>query len=217
MGRAPNPETYPWVMSNGVSFTGSHIHTIDFERAAFAGFMSNEDAANTMVKGSGKLFSTVYNAFGEMVTAPSFDPTNLASKWGKQTRPDGSLMQFSPDFRLTAADFFFQSFCGAWYEQANKYGEGIGFADDAATLVAEPNPASNMIDEYIQNQDAPGTFAANFVPTSYQWGGGDNPVAVQDTEMMLWESEGERPEGDIYFNGDAGGQILMFTMYPSAM
>ena len=39
MGRAPKPETYPWVMQNGVSFTGSHIHTIDFDRAAFADFM----------------------------------------------------------------------------------------------------------------------------------------------------------------------------------
>ena len=36
MGSAPKPETYPWVMENGVSFTGSHIHTIDFDRAAFA-------------------------------------------------------------------------------------------------------------------------------------------------------------------------------------
>jgi hypothetical protein len=330
MGSAPNPETYPWEMANGVTFTGSHIHTIDFDRAAFAEFMNNDAAASTMVKGSGKLFHTIYNAFGEMVTAPSFDPSNLGAKWGNQTRPDGSLIQFSPDFRLTAADYFFQSFCGAWYEQANKYGDGIGFADDiwltaeeweigrmfpasspdsaatmglasvvvdianetaytvpalgqtgyekmmpinsghedyvvivtsgynhghepsplkvyvgmkdrladgsmidyatassrdvflarngllygklygmavsndtAASLVAAPNPADKMIDEYIQNADAPSSFSATYVPTSYQWGGWDNPVAVQDTEMMLWESEDEQPEGHIYFNGDS--------------
>ena len=53
MGSAPQPETYPQEMSNGVTFTGSHIHTIDFDRAAFAEFMNNEDAAATMVKGSG--------------------------------------------------------------------------------------------------------------------------------------------------------------------
>ncbi len=330
MGSAPKPETYPWEMANGVTFTGSHIHTIDYDRSAFAEFMGNDAAAASMVKGSGKLFSTVYNAFGEMVAAPSYDPADLAGKWGNQTRPDGTLIPFSSDFRLSAADFFFQSFCGAWYEQANKYGEGMGFADDiwlaaeeweigrmfpagsadsaatmglasvvvdiangvaytapalgqtgyekmmpinsghadyivvvtsgynhgqepaplkvyvgmknrlpdgsmidyatanerdsflarngllfgkiygmavstetAATLVAAPNPADKMIEEYIANEAAPASFAANFVPTSYQWGGWDMPVAVQDTEMMLWEAEDEQPEGHVYFNGDS--------------
>lgn len=330
MGSAPKPETYPWVMENGVSFTGSHIHTIDFDRAAFAAFMGNDDAAATMVKGSGHLFDTVYNAFGEVVTKPSHDPVDLAGKWGNQTRPDGTLIPFATDFRLTEADYFFQSFCGAWYEEANKYGEGMGFADDiwlaaeewaigrmfpagaadanatmglasiavdiangtaytvpalgqtgyekmmpinsghkdyvvvvtsgynhdqepsplkvyvgmkdrladgsmidyatagerdsflarngllfgklygmavstetAASLVAEPNPAAKMMEEYIGNEAAPASFAANFVPTSYQWGGWDKPVAVQDTEMMLWEAEDEQPEGHIYFNGDS--------------
>jgi hypothetical protein len=75
--------------------------------------------------------------------------------------------------------------------------------ETAASLVAEPNPASKMIEEYITNEAAPNSFAANFVPTSYQWGGWDNPVAVQDTEMMLWEAEDEQPEGHIYFNGDS--------------
>ncbi|WP_131726421.1 calcium-binding protein [Cognatishimia activa] len=317
-------------MANGVTFTGSHIHTIDYDRTAFASFMSNDDAAASMVKGSGHLFNKVYNVFGEMVAAPSFDPSDLAGKWGNQTRPDGTLIQFAPKYRLSATDYFFQSFCGAWYEQANKYGEGMGFADDvwfaaeeweigrmfpagsadsaatmglasvvvdiksgtaytapalgqtgyekmmpinsghkdyvvvvtsgynhgqepsplkvyvgmkdrladgsvidyatanerdsflarngllfgklygmavttdvAATLVAEPNPAEKMIDDYIQNADAPASFEAKYVPTSYQWGGWDKPVAVQDTEMMLWESEDEQPEGHIYFNGDS--------------
>ena len=330
MGRAPNPETYPWVMKNGVSFTGSHMHTIDYDRAAFAEFMNTSSAASDMVKGSGKLFHTIYNAFGEVVEQPSYDPANLAGKWGNQTRPDGTLVPFSTDFRLSQADYFFQSFCGGWYEQANRYGPDLGFADDiwlaaeewsigrmfpagdadanatmglasvavdiasgvaytvpalgqtgyekimpinsghpdyvvivtsgynhsqepsplkvyvglknraadgstidyatatdrdaflarngllfgklygmavsndvASTLVAEPNPEDKMIDEYLQNADAPKSFAANFVPTSYQWGGWDKPVAVQDTEMMLWEKEDEQPDGHIYFNGDS--------------
>jgi hypothetical protein len=330
MGRAPNPETYPWVMANGTSFTGSHIHTIDYDRSAFADFMNNDAPASDMVKASGKLFNRVFNAFGEEVTAPNHNPLDLSAKWGNQTRPDGTLIQFNENFRLSAADYFFQSFCGSWYEQANKYGEGIGFADDvwltaeeweigrmfpagssdsAATmglasvvvdianetaytvpalgqtgyekmmpinsghkdyvvvvtsgynhgqepsplkvyvgmkdrladgsvidyatanerdsflarngllfgklygmavttdtiagLVAEPNPASKMIDEWVQNEEAPANFAAQFVPTSYQWGGFDKPVAVQDTEMMLWEKEEEQPEGHMYFNGDS--------------
>ena len=72
----------------------------------------------------------MYNGFGEAVSSPTHDPSQLDGKWGNQTRPDGTLIQFKPDFKLSQADYFFQSFCGAWYEQANKYGEGMGFADD---------------------------------------------------------------------------------------
>jgi len=330
MGSAPQPETYPWKMKNGVTFTGSHIHTIDYDRKKFAEFMNNSKPASDMVVGSGKLYNRVFNAFGKEVTKPSYDPSDLNAKWGNQTRPDGTLIPFSPKFQLSEADYFFQSFCGAWYEQANKYGNGIGFADDvwltaeeweigqmfpagaadsAATmglasvvvdianqtaytvpalgqtgyeklmpinsghkdyvvivasgynhgqepsplkvyvgmkhrnadgskidystanqrdsflarngllfgklygmavttdtiskLVAEPNPSSKMIDEYIQNEKAPNSFSAKFVPTSYQWEGWDKPVAVQDTEMMLWEKEEEQPTGHMYFNGDS--------------
>ena len=49
-------ETYPWEMSNGVSFTGSHIHTIDYDREAFANFLTNNLPASSMFKSSGKLF-----------------------------------------------------------------------------------------------------------------------------------------------------------------
>ena len=329
MGKAPQPETYPWAMMNGVTFTGSHIHTIDYDRAKFASFMSHQDAAQEMVKGSGKLFHTVYNGFGEVVSSPTHDPSRLDGKWGNQTRPDGTLIQFKPDFKLSQADYFFQSFCGAWYEQANKYGEGMGFADDVwltaeeweigrmfpagssdsaatlglASLVVDianetaytvpalgqtgyeklmpinsghkdyvvivaagynhgQEPAPNriyvgiknraadgseinyatanqrdaflarngllygkiyglaltpetftklglevtldakMVDEYMKDADAPNRFEGRFYPTSFQWAGFDQPVAVQDTEMMLWEQKDEQPEGYAFFNGD---------------
>ncbi|NVK29987.1 MAG: calcium-binding protein [Gammaproteobacteria bacterium] len=143
MGSAPNPETYPWEMANGTKFTGSHIHTIDYDREGFASFMQNDQPAASMVKGSGKLFNRVFNVFGKEVTAPNFDPADLAAKWGNQTRADGTLMQFKSDFKLSEADYFFQSFCGAWYEQANKYGDGIGFADDV-WLTAEEWEIGNM-------------------------------------------------------------------------
>ena len=329
MGSAPRPETYPWKMANGVTFTGSHIHTIDYDREKFATFMGNNESAKSMVKGSGKLFNTVYNGFGEIVSTPSHDPSQLAGKWGNQTRPDGTLVQFKSEFKLSQANYFFQSFCGAWYEQANQYGEGMGFADDvwltaeeweigrmfpagssdsAATLglasvvvdianetaytapalgqtgyeklipinpghkdyvviVAagynhgqEPAPNriyvgmknraadgsqinyatasdrdaflarngllygkiyglaltpetfetlglkialdAKMVDDYMKNADAPNRFEGRFYPTSYQWAGFDQPVAVQDTEMMLWEQKDEQPEGYVFFNGD---------------
>ena len=329
LGRSPAPETYPWEMETGVTFTGSHIHTIDYDRVAFAEFLNNDKAANTMFKASGKLFNRIYNGFGNLVTPSSLDPTNLSGKWGNQTRPDGTIIQFKPKYALSEADFFFQSFCGAWYEPANKYGEGIGFADDVwlaaeeweistmfpsgdkdanstlglASIVVdianktaytapalgqtgyeklmpinsghkdyvvivaagynhgyEPAPnriyvgmknrnadgsrinyqsasprdaflarngllygkiyglaltaetfakldlkvnlRDKMVDTYLKNADAPDRFRGRFYPTSYQWNGFDNPVAVKGTEMMLWDSEEEQPEGYSFFNGD---------------
>lgn len=57
-------ETYGWEMASGVEFTGSHIHTIDYDREGFANFLDNDSSAAEMVKGSGNLFDTVYNIFG---------------------------------------------------------------------------------------------------------------------------------------------------------
>ena len=39
---APEPETYPWRMKSGVSFTGSHIHVIDFERGLLSEYLNNK-------------------------------------------------------------------------------------------------------------------------------------------------------------------------------
>ena len=114
MGRAPQPETYPWKMSNGVTFTGSHIHTIDYDREKFATFMNNNESAKSMVQGSGKLFNTVYNGFGEIVSTPSHDPSQLAGKWGNQTRPDGTLVQFKSEFKLSLAAI-------VWSEESSPY------------------------------------------------------------------------------------------------
>jgi len=132
-------ETYPWVMDSGVSFTGSHIHAIDYDRAAFAEFLNNDSAASEMVEGAGHLFSTVYNVFGEVVDGKNADPTDLSAKWGNQTLADGTLVEFNADQQLTLADWFFHSFCGAYYEQANKYGDGIGFEDDVWLMGEEWN------------------------------------------------------------------------------
>ena len=327
-------ETYPWVMDSGVNFTGSHVHTVDYDRAGLAEFLANEAPASDMFQGTQHLFSTVYNAFGEEVT-----PRADGGTWGNQTLPDGTVVDFAPDFQLSNGDFFFQSFCGAYYEPANKYGEGIGFADDVymnaeewniqemfnitdaegnvvesvadtnetmglASIVVDianetaytvpalgqtgyeklmpinpghedyvavvlagynhdlepaplkiyigvkgkdadgsdlaadaperdqflgrngllygqiyglalPNeafaelgietvdPAEKMMDAYLTDASAPDTFSAVFAPVGYQWGGWDNPVAVGETEMRLWQDPAAQPEGHTFFNGDS--------------
>ncbi len=350
-------ETYNWVMDSGATFTGSHVHTIDYNREAFAEFLNNDSAASEMFEGAGHLFSTVYNVFGEEVTGKNTDPTDLGAKWGNQSLADGTVVEFDADQLLTDADWFFHSFCGAYYEQANKYGDGIGFEDDVylmgeewnigqlfeeaaaaagiteedarlspgsdfftttmglASMVVdienetaytvpalgqsgyekilpmnsghedyvvmvmagynlevEPAPlmiyigkkgvdedgnslsedASQrdsflgrngllygqlygmalddmtyadigineidadefMMDAYAKDADAPETFSARYYPTSFRWDGFDTPENANETEVFLWEQDGdelpdgsfepnEQPAGHTFFNGDS--------------
>ena len=350
-------ETYPWVMDSGATFTGSHIHTIDYDRAGFADFLNNDSAASEIVEGSDRLFNTVYNVFGEEVTGKNLDASDLGAKWGNQTLADGTVVEFNEDQQLAFADWFFHSFCGAYYEQTHKYGEGIGFEDNVwlmaeewnigelyeeAALAAgmteeearlspgadfftetmglasmvvdvdnetaytvpalgqggyekllpinsghedyvvlvvagynlevEPAPmkiyigkkgvdaqgnpltedanqrdsflgrngllygqlygmaAANetlaelgiekidadefMLDEYAVDEDAPENFSVRYTPTSYQWDGFDTPENANETEVFLWEQDGdtledgtveanEQPEGYTFFNGDS--------------
>ena len=330
-------ETYARELKTGVTFTGSRIHTIDYARDAFADFMNNDSAASDMVEGSGFLFNRVFNLFGEEVTPKNTDPEDKAAKWGNQTLPSGEIVEFGTP--LSNADFFFHSFCGAWYEPANRYGEGQGFSDDiwlmaeewdigednfapgdAGVAVAnetmglaamavdvanevaysvpalgqtgyekiaplntgesdyvvmvtsgynhglEPAPLKiyvgrkgydgegneitdehserdqflgrngllwgqlygqtlknkhfdkldvvadedgngrfddNVMDTYLTTQAKAGdSFKGRFYPTSFQWGGWDEPTAVGNTEMRLWERPEEQPRNHTFFNGD---------------
>ncbi len=127
-------ETYPQVLSSGATLTGSKIHTIDYNRAAFADFLNNNSPASEMVEGSGFLFDTLYNAFGEEVLSRS-----AGGLWGNQATAEGKLLEFKQDFKLTQGDFYLQSLCGSVYEQANKFGDGIGFTDDVWLAAEEWN------------------------------------------------------------------------------
>ncbi|MQX36383.1 calcium-binding protein [Roseospira navarrensis] len=140
-------ETYGWEMESGVTFTGSHVHTIDYARAGLADFLGNDAAASTIVEGTGHLFDTVYNVFGDEVV-----PRSEGGAWGNQALPDGTVVDFSDKYTLKNGDFFFQSFCGAFYEKANKYGDGIGFADDVWLNAEEWN-----IQQMFTSKDAENT------------------------------------------------------------
>ena len=134
-GRTPAPETYPQTMKTGVTFSGSKIHTIDYDRAGFADFLNNNSPASDIVEGSGFLFNRVFNLFGEEVTPKNTDPSDLAAKWGNQTLPSGHIVEFETP--LSETDFYFHSFCGSWYEPANRHGEGQGFDDDIWLMAEE--------------------------------------------------------------------------------
>lgn len=127
-------ETYPQAMLSGATFTGSHIQTIDYDRAGLAEFLSNDAAASTIVKASGHLYNRIFDVFGNEVV-----PKSEGGVWGNQTLPNGVMIDFAPGMELDAADFFVNSFCGAYYEPADKYGVGLGFADTAWLTAEEWN------------------------------------------------------------------------------
>ena len=127
-------ETYPQVMSSGATFTGSHVHVIDYDRDGLAEFLRNGKPASEIVKGSGHLYNKIYDVFGNEVK-----PKKDGGVWGNQTKADGTLVDYAPKRMLSEADFFAQSFCGAHYEKANRYGDGIGFVDDAYMMAEEWN------------------------------------------------------------------------------
>ena len=71
-----------------------------------------------------------------------------------------------------------------------------------------------MLDAYAVDADAPDDFSVRYIPTSYRWDGFDTPENANETEMFLWEKDGdtladgavesnEQPDGYTYFNGDS--------------
>lgn len=169
-------ETYPWVMETGVKFTGSHIHFIDYDRSKFATFLDgNSGPASQMFKASGEIFDRVFNVFGLEVKPKNTTKTDLAAKWGNQTLPDGTIVEFDAkpsatsnqglrgktNMRLSEGDFFFHSFCGAVYEPANKYGAGIGFADDVWLTGEEWNIGRRVFPDPDGTGPLTGTDVAN--------------------------------------------------------
>ena len=60
-----------------------------------------------------------------------------------------------------------------------------------------------VMDTYLTSQAKAGdSFKGRFYPTSFQWGGWDEPTAVGNTEMRLWERPEQQPKGHTFFNGD---------------
>ena len=161
-------QTYAQPLNNGkVTFTGSKTHYIDYDREGFADFLKTGETGADIVKGSGFLFDTLYNVFGEVVDGKNTDKTDLSAKWGNQTLPDGTYVEFgsavlqrdgktTKDMRLTEADFHFHSFCGSWYEERNKYGANIGFADNVWFMAEEWNMGSTYFGSTAQANDTMG-------------------------------------------------------------
>lgn len=138
-GNIYSTPTWPHVLKSGATFTGSKLHFVDYDRHKMADFLSNESPASDMVKGSGMVFDTMYNYWGEKVVP--------GGKWGTETRgPDGTLVtnkvwsvfddagDIGPNEQIlrdgkSIAEFYLHSFCSSWLQQPEFYGPGKGFED----------------------------------------------------------------------------------------
>jgi len=60
-------ETYRQTMTSGASFTGSHVHTIDYDRVGLADYLTQGKPAAEIVEGSGHLYNRIFNVFGDEV------------------------------------------------------------------------------------------------------------------------------------------------------
>ena len=71
----------------------------------------------------------------------------------------------------------------------NKHFDKLGIVADED---ANGRFDDKVMDTYLSTQAKAGDkFSGRFYPTSFQWGGWNQPTAVGNTEMRLWE----RPEG----------------------
>ncbi|CAE7464716.1 U2AF35B [Symbiodinium sp. CCMP2592] len=132
-----NPESFPWtVNSNTASFTGSHIHFIDYDRSRLATFMDDGAPAKAqgMVKGAGNAVATAYNLKRELV-----GPRNRLGDGLQATRSNvhesnvdvyGNYIVGSTAKAPSKADWLMQSLCSAHLEVRHQWGNGKGVEDD---------------------------------------------------------------------------------------
>ena len=129
-------ETYPFaVASTGATFTGSHVHYIDYDRDLMVDFMSRSGSAESMVKGSGELIQEAYNLLGNKVAARNTDASVTTGCTGahfSNTDPSGCALW--EDIMADPApgqgvDWLMQSLCSAHLEEAEQWGTGIGLVD----------------------------------------------------------------------------------------
>jgi len=132
-----NWETYPFpVNGKTASFTGSHIHYVDYDRQKLADYMSNSDSAASMVKSAGNVIENAFNLKGEAVgpRAAAGSPTTFGAHYGC-TDKDGNWVlkhRYAGEDLIypTQADWVMQSLCSAHMETAYQWSETVGHPDD---------------------------------------------------------------------------------------
>lgn len=121
-------ESFKYPVNGGnVTFGGSHIQFVDYNRMSLSTFMENDDAASTMVTGAGEMVEKVVNLKGEMVGPRNGESETKIGAHYSNTDANGTYVM---NKMVAEADWFFQSLCSAHLEQKHQFGDGIGFEDD---------------------------------------------------------------------------------------
>jgi len=127
-GTISQQETWPYKVNGGVAtFTGSHVHYLDFDRYEMAHFMTHDRPASEMLKAFGQVAETYYNLAGDFVNARN---TTGATSYGahfSNTDKDGNYAVVRTP---TQADWIMQSLCSSHLEEKHQWGTGIGFEDN---------------------------------------------------------------------------------------
>eukprot|EP00934_Nitzschia_sp_Nitz4_P001248 Nitzschia sp. Nitz4//scaffold17_size182527//93321//96006//NITZ4_001857-RA/size182527-snap-gene-0.297-mRNA-1//-1//CDS//3329539349//1248//frame0 len=115
------------VNSGAASFTGSHVHTIDFDRAGLADFLTHDGPASEILMGFGEASTTYYNLAGDLVGARNADGATTTGAHYSNTDASGNYVVAATP---SEADWLMQSLCSAHLEEAHQWGSGMGFEDD---------------------------------------------------------------------------------------
>merc|ERR1719224_252887 len=122
--------TRPSTMLSGASATGSQVQTIDVDRTKLAEFLTNGALKGSdMILGSGFLYDTIYNIWGNEVQPHTAFKTSKDS-WGAEIKDKDGVPQHTTDPTAGTADMHQHSFCGSWYQPSEFYGANKGFVDD---------------------------------------------------------------------------------------
>ena len=170
-------ESFPFIVNpNGASFTGSHVMYVDYDRAGLANFMTNNDAAVSIVKGAGNAVTSAYNLKGQLIGKRNDNATeNCCSAAPHFSNTDfngcGCWTTVNKAARPSRADWIMQSLCSAHLEERLQWGstgvadtlfitneEWTSFPNTAAALAGNTGIPAHVVDLATKTMYATGVF-----------------------------------------------------------
>lgn len=119
--------TWYFSVNDGVNFTGSHVHFVDYDRKGAASFFDDpKSSAADFAIDAGTMIKTVYNLAGNLVGKPEDMSPN--PHFG-DTAADGTIVSAVAKGEDGSYVWSFHSFCSAHLEEAEQWGKGFGVVD----------------------------------------------------------------------------------------
>jgi len=120
-------ESRPYYVNGGsVSFTGSHIQYVDYDRFRLSNLMESNAPAAKAFKSSGSAIVTSYNLRGQLVGKRNATGPTETGAHDSNVDINGNYVVVSTPSK---ADWLMQSLCSAHLEIRHQWGPGIGVED----------------------------------------------------------------------------------------